>query len=113
MQWVKASERLPIIINSYCCKVHGGYTTLWLRQKRDGVYVFADARGYAIRRNIIEWLDESENAVYAIEVPQNKLYQLYTKEQIINAHMAGQRNAGVDPSYSAALAYYEQSKKEV
>lgn len=33
------------------------------------------------------------------------------EEVIINAYMAGQANAGVDPSYSEALTYYNQSIK--
>lgn len=33
------------------------------------------------------------------------------KEYIMNAHTAGQRNGGVDPSESQALAYYNELKK--
>lgn len=34
------------------------------------------------------------------------------KQQIEKAHMAGQRNAGIDPSAHSALAYYKEVKGE-
>lgn len=64
--------------------------------------------GNAIPMNTKE--NRAIKGAYIHAVTIAKEYLEDEKMQIEKAHMAGQRNAGIDPSAHAALAYYKELK---
>ena len=56
----------------------------------------------------VAWLQKKIDEVNTVKVIGNDLL----REIVEDAHMAGQINAGVDPSYSEAQLYYDKLFKE-
>lgn len=71
---------------------------------------------YADKMIDLGWRDNTDKDVIISDFKSGysaKPDLINLKKIVENAHMAGQRNAGIDPSYHAALHYYNSEIKDV
>lgn len=140
VQWVKAKET-PKINGEYICKMmpkngvqavkkvewendsetHAEYWSCfvieWLDESTPPPQPEDALAGkYADKMIDLGWRDNTDKDVIISDFKSGysaKPDLINLKKIVENAHMAGQRNAGIDPSYHAALHYYNSEIKDV